>query len=58
MSYPFVYSIKTVGSAGSTAIMYEQIGYSMAGVLAKAVFGMLIWANASGKVCRGIRYVD
>ena len=53
-----MYSIKTVGLAGSTAIMYLQTGYSMAGVLAKAVFGMLIWANASGKVCRGIRYVD
>ena len=49
MTYPFVYIIKNVGLAGSTAIMYEQIGFSIADVMAKAVFGVLIWAIASEK---------
>ena len=49
LTYPFVYIIKNVGLAGSVATMYEQIGYSLADVVAKAVFGVLIWAIASGK---------
>ena len=48
-TYPFVYIIKNVGLAGNKATMYEQIGYSLADVLAKAVFGVLIWAIASEK---------
>jgi hypothetical protein len=38
-----------VGLAGATATMYEQIGYSIADVMAKGVFGVLIWAIASEK---------
>ena len=34
---------------GVMATMYEQIGYSLADVMAKAVFGVLIWAIASEK---------
>merc|ERR1712194_179645 len=48
-TYPFVYIIKNVGLAGAVASMYEQIGYSVADVLAKAVFGVLIWAIAAEK---------
>jgi len=48
-TYPFVYIIKNFGLAGTTATMYEQIGYSIADVVAKAVFGVLIWAIASEK---------
>lgn len=49
LTYPFVYLIKNVGIAGPTATMYEQIGYSAADVIAKAVFGVLIWAIAAEK---------
>ena len=49
LTYPFVYIINNVGLAGSTAIMYAQIEYSIADVMAKAVFGVLIWAIASEK---------
>mmetsp|Transcript_3719 Transcript_3719/g.5721 ORF Transcript_3719/g.5721 Transcript_3719/m.5721 type:complete len:263 (-) Transcript_3719:94-882(-) len=49
LTYPFVYIIKNVGLAGPTATMYEQIGYSVADVMAKAVFGVLIWAIANEK---------
>ena len=38
-----------MGLAGPTATMYEQIGYSVADVMAKAVFGVLIWAIANEK---------
>ena len=49
LTYPFVYLIKNVGLAGPTATTYEQVGYSLADITAKAVFGVLIWAIASGK---------
>jgi len=49
LTYPFVYIIKNVGLAGTVATTYEQIGYSVADVTAKAVFGVLIWAIAAGK---------
>jgi len=49
LTYPFVYIVKNIGLAGSTATMYEQIGYSAADVTAKAVFGVLIWAIANEK---------
>jgi len=49
LTYPFVYIIKNIGLAGSVATTYEQVGYSIADVVAKAVFGVLIWAIASGK---------
>jgi len=38
-TYPLVYIIKNVGLSGPVASMYEQIGYSIADVVAKAVFG-------------------
>jgi len=49
LTYPFVYIIKNIGLAGTTATVYEQVGYSIADVVAKAVFGVLIWAIAAGK---------
>merc|ERR1712061_505600 len=49
LTYPFVYIIKSCGLAGSVATTYEQVGYSLADFVAKAVFGVLIWAIASGK---------
>merc|ERR1719379_2968389 len=49
LTYPFVYIIKMIGISGVTATAGEQIGYSIADVVAKAVFGMLIWAIASEK---------
>jgi bacteriorhodopsin len=49
LTYPFVYIIKNLGLAGAVASTYEQVGYSIADVVAKAVFGVLIWAIASGK---------
>ena len=48
-TYPVVYLVKNVGLAGATATMYEQLGYSVADVTAKAVFGVLIWAIAAEK---------
>jgi len=49
LTYPFVYIIKMVGISGATAMAAEQIGYSVADVVAKAVFGVLIWAIAAAK---------
>merc|ERR1712012_1079159 len=49
LTYPFVYIIKSCGLAGSVATTYEQIGYSLADFVAKAVFGVLIWAIAANK---------
>jgi len=49
LTYPFVYIVKMLGLAGPTATMYEQVGYSVADVVAKAVFGVMIWAIASEK---------
>merc|ERR1712187_207923 len=49
LTYPFVYIVKMLGLAGPVATTYEQIGYSIADVVAKAVFGVLIWAIAAGK---------
>nr|WBQ85992.1 rhodopsin [Dinophyceae sp.] len=48
-TYPFVYIIKNIGLAGPVATTYEQVGYSIADVVAKAVFGVLIWAIAAEK---------
>jgi bacteriorhodopsin len=48
-TYPVVYLIKNMGLAGTTATVWEQIGYSIADVTAKAVFGVLIWAIAAEK---------
>jgi len=49
LTYPFVYIIKMIGISGVTATAGEQIGYSIADVVAKAVFGILIWAIAAQK---------
>ena len=38
-----------LGISGVTATAGEQIGYSVADVVAKAVFGILIWAIAAEK---------
>lgn len=48
-TYPVVYILKSIGLAGTTAMAFEQVGYSIADVLAKAVFGLLIWAIAAEK---------
>jgi len=49
LTYPFVYIIKMMGISGVAATAGEQIGYSVADVVAKAVFGVLIWAIAAEK---------
>jgi bacteriorhodopsin len=49
LTYPGVYIVKMMGISGSTATAAEQIGYSVADVVAKAVFGVLIWAIAAAK---------
>jgi len=49
LTYPGVYIIKMVGISGASATCAEQIGYSIADVVAKAVFGVLIWAIAAAK---------
>merc|ERR1712050_225396 len=49
LTYPFVYIIKMLGISGVAATAGEQIGYSFADVVAKAVFGVLIWAIAAEK---------
>lgn len=48
-TYPVVYALKSLGSTGSLATAAEQVGYSISDVLAKAVFGVLIWAIAAEK---------
>jgi len=49
LTYPCVYIIKNFGLKGSVATTYEQVGYSVADFVAKAVFGVLIWAIAANK---------
>merc|ERR1719506_3521318 len=50
LTYPFVYAVKALPNSNPPlALALEQIGYSMADLLAKAVFGVLIWAIASSK---------
>merc|ERR1712182_88348 len=49
LTYPFVYIIKMIGISGVAATAGEQIGYSIADVVAKAVFGILIWDIAAEK---------
>merc|ERR1712014_49631 len=36
LTYPFVYIVKMLGLAGPVATTYEQVGYSIADVVAKA----------------------
>merc|ERR1712146_329333 len=47
-SHPCVYLIKT-GLPGPTPTAEEQVGYSIADVVAKAVFGIMIWRVADVK---------
>jgi len=49
LTYPAVYIVKMQGINGATAMAAEQVGYSIADVVAKAVFGVLIWAIAVAK---------
>merc|ERR1712203_403248 len=49
LTYPGVYIIKMVGLSGPFATCAEQIGYSISDVVAKAVFGVLIWGIAAAK---------
>ena len=44
-----MYVIKNIGLAGPDAATYEQVGYSIADVVAKAVCGILMWAIAPEK---------
>jgi len=49
LTYPGVYMVKACGISGAAASAAEQIGYSIADVVAKAVFGCLIWGIAQSK---------
>jgi bacteriorhodopsin len=49
LTYPIIYAIKSCGVAAAMATTLEQVGYSLADIMAKAVFGILIWAIASTK---------
>merc|ERR1712182_405 len=48
LTYPCVYLIKT-GLPGPTPTAEEQVGYSIADAVAKAVFGIMIWNVAATK---------
>jgi hypothetical protein len=41
--------VKCVGIEGHLAETLEQVGYSIADVIAKAVFGVMIWKIADRK---------
>ena len=43
------YMIKGVGLSGASSTALEQVGYSLADVTAKAIFGILIWRIAHEK---------
>ena len=47
--YPIVFIFPMLGVDGPTATTYVQIGYSVADIVAKAVFGVLIFAIALKK---------
>ncbi len=47
--YPVVFVLPMIGIAGSTAYVGVQVGYTIADVLAKAVFGVLIYMIAVRK---------
>jgi hypothetical protein len=48
-TYPFVYISENVVLAGKKATLYEQVGFSLADVVAKAVFDILFGAITSEK---------
>ena len=41
--------LKGIGLGGSNATAFEQVGYSLADIVAKAVFGIVIWRIAHEK---------
>ncbi len=47
--YPIVFIFPMLGLDGATADTFVQIGYSIADIVAKAVFGVLIFAIAMKK---------
>lgn len=47
--YPIVYLFPLVGLTGGTAIMAVEVGYTIADIVAKAVFGLVILAIAIRK---------
>jgi bacteriorhodopsin len=49
LTYPLVYAIKSLNISGSAALTWEQVGYSVADFVAKAVFGIVIWKIAQTK---------
>jgi len=49
LTYPVIYAVKSLGADAAVATTLEQVGYSFADIVAKAVFGVLIWAIASTK---------
>jgi len=48
-TYPVIFLVKNLDIKGAQAQTIEQVAYSLADFLAKAVFGVLIWAIASTK---------
>merc|ERR1712078_124575 len=49
LTYPFVYMVKCVGIEGHLAETIEQVDYSISDIIAKAVFGVMIWKIADTK---------
>ena len=47
--YPVVFLFPMIGFTGGTAITAVQVGYTLADIIAKAVFGVLIYVIASRK---------
>ena len=48
-TYPFVYISENGGLAGNRATLYEQADFSLADVVARAVFGILFVTLAAEK---------
>lgn len=46
MTYPLIYVAKGFGLEGPNAVVFEQVAYTVADIIAKGIFGMLIWAIA------------
>jgi bacteriorhodopsin len=47
--YPIAYLMPQLGFSGADAFVYKQVGYSVADVLAKCLFGLLIYKIAREK---------
>jgi len=48
-TYPIVYILGSVGLSGSTGFVGVQIGYSIADVISKCGYGIMIWYIAASK---------